>query len=346
MRRIGLFLLLTTSIAVSEDLDGTITGGKARKLVQKGVPLLKQAYGMRQKLLAAEVQEGDAFESELRKCIRLYDEGTLLLAEALEIRYDRAVNAMLMRAARELAKSQAGLMWLQNRRRLKQREAEKARQPKPEPKPEPKPVPEVREEPKKAPPPKSEHPVTRPRFAPAKPPAEPTDVAPRRADGLPEFTDKRWLRRERRGIDKLLKGYYGALRPGKIRHRCKLCAAKGKNRDGTMCVECRGSGSRINLHYFRKAYWNGFTPLFRDAEGAFDALKAFLEHARSEPASLGPAVKTFKVVAIEPHGAWARVRVALKTDVSETEQSLTLIRIGSGWFFFHPATDEDLLTAD
>ncbi|MHC4952828.1 MAG: hypothetical protein ACYTGZ_02985 [Planctomycetota bacterium] len=358
MRRIATVILIVTALAAGEDLDGKITGGKAKKLVQKAVPMLKEAYELRKKLLFAEVQEGPAFETDLKKCVRLYDKGTLLLAEALDIKYDHAVNAMLVRAARELAKSQAGLTYLENRRRWREREAEKARQPKPEPKPRPekKPdgKPEPKPEPKREPPPEKkrtltplrEAPVTRPRFVEAKPPAVPIDKAPTRAEGLPEATADEWMRREKKGIQKRLKDYYGARRPGKLLYRCKLCAGKGKNHDGSMCNECQGSGQRINLHYFRKTFWNGFTPLFRDAEGALDALKAFLEHAKAAPASLGPVVKTFKVREIEPHGAWARVRVAIKTDERELEESMTLIRIGSGWYFFNPETDEDLLSAD
>jgi len=335
--------LLVIASASAEDLDGKITGGKAKKLVDKGIPLLRKAKAKRDKLYEAEVHEGEEWEGELRKCVRLYDEGTLYLAQALEIRYDRAVNAMLVRAARELAKSQARLAWLEHRRRLKQREAEKARNPKPEPKPETKPEPNP--PPRTEPEPKPDHPITRPRFTPAKPPAEPTDAAPRQPDGLPEFTDERWLRREKKGIEACLKDYFGARRKGKLRNRCKLCAAKGKNRDGTVCDMCQGAGHTINLFYFRKAYWNAFTPLLRDADGAFEALEAFLDHARGDPKSLGPVVKTFKVAEIEPHGSWARARIVLKTDAGETEETMTLIRIGSSWFFFHPATDQELLSA-
>ena len=106
---------------------------------------------------------------------------------------------------------------------------------------------------------------------------------------------------------------------------------------------CQGAGRTINLYYFRKAYWNSFTPLLRDAEGALEALRAFLVHARANPDSLGPVVKAYKIGEIEPHNAWARVRVVVKTEAGESEQTMTLIRLGSAWFFFHPATDEELL---
>ena len=353
MRSGILIVLLVTALVApvvqAEELDGEIKGGKAKKLVDKGLPLIREAKAMRTKLLLAEVQEGEAWEGEMRKCARLYDEGTLYLAQALEIRYDRAVNALLVRAARELAKTQARLAWLEHRRRYKEREAEKARNPQPEKKPDPKPEPkaDTKSKPRPKEQPSREQPAaTRPRFIPAKPPAVPTDATPLPREGLPDFTDDRWLRREKKGIEARLKDYYGARRRGKLTSRCKLCAAKGKNRDGTVCEMCRGAGQTINLYYFRKAYWNSFTPLFRDADGALDALKAYLEHARSDPKSLGPTVKAFKLAEIEPHNSWARVRVQVKTDAGESEQTMTLIRLGSAWFFFHPATDEELLRAE
>jgi hypothetical protein len=278
----------------------------------------------------------------MRKCVRLYDEGTLHLAEALDIQYDRAVNALLMRAARDLAKCQAQLLWLDQRRRIQQRKEEQAKEPTPEAKPEtrPEPVPEAK------PAPEPVRPPTRPNFVPATPPALPTDAAPSQPADAPKFLDDGWLRREKKGIETCIKEYFDARRKGKLRNRCKLCAAKGTNRDGTVCEMCRGAGHTINLHYFRKAYWNGFTPIFRDSEGSLEALRAYLDHARTDPASLGPVVRAYKLTGIEPHGSWAHVTVALKTDAGESEERITLIRIGSTWFFFNPATDEDLLVAD
>ena len=157
------------------------------------------------------------------------------------------------------------------------------------------------------------------------------------------LSDDEWMRAERKRIEKRIKDYYGARRKGKLRVRCKLCAGKGKLRDGSDCDGCAGCGQQINLHYFRKVYWNGFTPIFRDAPGALDSLKKFLVFARTQPSSLGDEIASFKLVEIEPHSVWARARVRIKSDAGEREETMTLVSIGSAWYFFHPATDEELI---
>jgi len=328
MRRWGTGLLLLAALAAGDDLDRGIEGGKAGRLVDKAKPLLDEAFGLRKKLLFHEDPDGDAYRDLLKKAIRLYDEGSLLLVEALEIRYDAGVNAMLLRAARDLAKCRAALWQWENRKRWREEQGKKADEgggADPE------------KAPKREPPAKVEQPAP-PRFEPAKPPAVPRDVLPKSvtAEAPADGGDAR-------AIEDALKEYYGARRKGKLTSRCKLCAGKGGYRDGTKCEACAGSGQRINLFYFRKVYWNGFTPLLRDAPGALDALRAFLAHAKANPDALVPEVKSFRVLEIEPRLSWARARVRVKTDDGENEERVTLVSIGGTWCFFHPATDEELL---
>ena len=348
MRSVAVILVLAAAMVSAGDLDGKITGGRAKKKFKQAIPLLKEAYALRQKLLDLD-EESPELETGLRNCIRLYDKATILLNAALEIKYDPGVNAMLVRAAREMAKSRAGLTWIENRRRTKQIQEERKRNPppKPESKPKSKPKPEPRPEAKPRPKPRPKpEPIRRvPRFVAKNPPARPADVKPQRPDALPLLTDDVWIKRNKKGIHTRIKDYFGARKRNKLRGRCKLCAGKGAYRDGSSCEECHGSGVQINLHYFRKVYWNGFTPLLRDSQGALGALQAFLDHARQNPESLETDVLAFKVVAIEPHGEWARARVAFKTAKGETEQAMALVSIGSSWFFFHPETDEELLAA-
>ena len=350
MRWIATFLLLAAAIVPAGELDGKITSGKAKKIFKKAIPFLKEAYALRQKLMDLD-ENSPELEPGLRKCVALYDKATILLNDALEIKYDPGVNAMLVRAAREMAKSRAGLTWIENRRRVKEIEEERRRNPKPKPDLGPDPKPDLGPKPKPKPKPRIEpkpdpEPVRRvPKFEAKHPPARPSDIAPQRPDGLLSLSDDDWIKRNKKGIRARLKDYYGARKRNKLRVRCKLCAGKGTYRDGSECDECHASGVQVNLHYFRKVYWNGFTPLLRDSAGALPALAAFLDHARQNPESLASEVATYKLVAIEPHGEWARVRVAIKTSEGESEEALVLISIGSTWFFFHPTSDEELVAA-
>jgi hypothetical protein len=151
------------------------------------------------------------------------------------------------------------------------------------------------------------------------------------------------LKHDKKGIQALLKAYLGARKVNKLTHRCKLCKGKGAFRDGERCDECAGTGHRINLHLFRKAFWNSFTPLLRDSPGALDALRAFHKHASVATDALGPRVKTFRIRAIDHHGFWAKVHVDLKTEAGEEEVAWTVVSIGSNWYFFNPVTDAELV---
>ncbi|MHC4938153.1 MAG: hypothetical protein ACYTHK_04215 [Planctomycetota bacterium] len=331
MRRWTVCLLLLAAFAPAERLDGEIKSGKAKKLVEKAKPILKQAFELRKKLLFAEETESDAYRAMIKKCIELYDKGSMLLVEALEIRYDPGVNNMLLRASRDLAKSRAALFQFDNRRRWLE-EQKKKEEAKPEEPKKPQPVEEEMPEP---PPP--------PRFEEHAPPALPGDVTPRAKRTGVSYSESDWLRSEKKGIEKRIKDYYGARRKGRLTTRCKLCAGKGHLKGGTSCETCAGSGAQINLFYFRKAFWNGFTPVFREAPGALDSLRKFLEHARGNPESLGEKIATFQVLDIEPQLDWARVRVRVKTETGERVERVTLVSIGSAWYFFCPATDEELI---
>ena len=84
-------------------------------------------------------------------------------------------------------------------------------------------------------------------------------------------------------------------------------------------------------------------PIDLVVEGDATSLKKFLVFARTQPSSLGDEIASFKLVEIEPHSVWARARVRIKSDAGEREETMTLVSIGSAWYFFHPATDEELI---
>ena len=102
---------------------------------------------------------------------------------------------------------------------------------------------------------------------------------------------------------------------------------------------------QINLHLFRKLYWNCYTPLLRDTDGALDALRAFHVRAQKAPAILEPTLKAFSIPKdkIENHNFWARALVKETTKTGTEERWVTLVSIGSSWYLFTPSTDGPLL---
>ncbi|MCK6462172.1 MAG: hypothetical protein L6Q95_19990, partial [Planctomycetes bacterium] len=176
-----------------------------------------------------------------------------------------------------------------------------------------------------------------PSFPAEGPPASPADVT------LPDAPyDDAGGKKDLAAIHARIQDYYQSLRPEKLVFRHRVCQGKGKLGGGALCEECGGTGKAINLHHFRKVFWTTYTPLFRDAEGAPGALAAFYERARKDPAAL-PVVKACKIADIDYHGVWARARVHLSTSAGTEERAITLIGIGSTWFFYQPATDRELI---
>jgi hypothetical protein len=324
--------LLLAGTLFADGLTGAITGGKAKELVDKGVPLLQQADEIHKR--AYVLEEGTEAEREeaLKKAEALYDQGTGLLQQALEIQEDPAVNARLVNAARKLAKVRA---WLFHREM-----ARKAKANPPPATPEPAAPAPAPPEPAKPPEPARppEPPPAPPSFAAEAPPAAPSDAA------LPDAPyDDAGGKKDLPLIHARIQDYYQSLRPEKLVFRHRVCQGKGKLGGGALCEECGGTGKAINLHHFRKVFWTIYTPLLRDAEGASGALVAFYERARKDPAALGPVVKACKVLDVDYHGTWARAKVQLSTDQGTLERAITLIGIGSTWFFYQPATDRELI---
>ena len=134
----------------------------------------------------------------------------------------------------------------------------------------------------------------------------------------------------------MLKDYYGARKKNKLHFRHRLCRGKG-------CDRCGQTGRQINLFYFRKAFWNCYSPMLRDSTGARAALKAFHEHAHKELDALGPTVKSFKIKAVAYHRYWASVKIEESTSAGKAPRVVTLIQAGGRWYFYTPRTDEELV---
>jgi hypothetical protein len=88
-------LLLAGAVVAGDELQGAITGGRAKELVDKGAPLLKEAEEIYKKSYALEEGTLEEREAAAKKAVDLYDRGTALLQEALEIQEDSAVNARI-----------------------------------------------------------------------------------------------------------------------------------------------------------------------------------------------------------------------------------------------------------
>jgi len=321
-------LLFFSAVLAQGGLEGRITGGKAKRLLDEGLALVKQADMVWKRWVLEELPAGK-LEQELSRAVELYDKGCARLNAAVEIQNDSGVNHRLRVAAQKLAEMRARLLWLEEQRKLRER-----------PKTTPGPAPAPPSAPP-SPPPGREPPALEAAVPKGEPPAHPVDVALRTVESqAPSSRD----RRDEKAIRALLSGYYGAQRKGKLLARHKLCSGKGVLRGGEACEECAGTGKQINLYYFRKVYWNVYTPLLRDAAGALEALRAFHERARRDPALLGPAVKAFKVVKLELHGFCARAAVEVRTAAGTRAEKITLVSIGSAWFFYTPATDAGLVS--
>jgi hypothetical protein len=325
-------VLLAGAVLAGDPFGGSITGGKAKELVDRGGPLLKEAEEIFKRSYVLEEGTIEEREAAVKKAVSLLDQGTALYQQALEIEEDAAINAQIVNAARKLAKLRAWLFHLEMARKAKDRPPPQPQPGEPEaPKPAPKPEPAPK--PVETPPPPAP-----PSFATDGPPASPSDAA------LPEAPyDDAGGKKDLAAIHARIQDYYQSLRPEKLVFRHRVCQGKGKLGGGATCEECGGTGKAINLHHFRKVFWTTYTPLLRDAQGASGALAAFYERARKDPAALCPVVKACKVLEVDYHGMWARAKVQLSTGAGSEERVITLVGIGSTWFFYQPATDRELI---
>lgn len=326
-------LLFAGALFAGDQLGGSITGGKAKELVDKGVPLLHEAEEIFKHSYVLEEGTEEEREAAVRKAVDLFDQGTILLQEALEIQEDASANAQIVSAARKLAKLRAWLFHLEMARKVKEKPPAKPEPPAPEPAaPPPQPTPKPPEAVEAKPPPAP------PSLPNEGPPASPVDAE------IPDApADESRVKKDTAAIHARIQDYYQSLRPEKLVFRHRVCQGKGKLGGGATCEECGGTGKAINLHFFRKVYWTIYTPLLRDAGGASGALAAFYERARKDPKLLGPAVKACKVVSLDYHGTWAKAHVSLSTDAGSEEKTITLVGVGSTWFFYQPATDQELV---
>ncbi|MGQ0613510.1 MAG: hypothetical protein ACT4PV_07235 [Planctomycetaceae bacterium] len=338
MRPLLLLLLLLAPPAIAgEEVDGEIKGGKARKLVDEGRGLIEQADAIFRPWFLDQIPE-DAIEAEAVRMADLYGNGCDLLSEALELQYDSGVNHLLTVTVRRLQKVKMWLFLREQRRRAP---------PKP---PEPTPTPtapatEPSEEPPREPPEEASPPPSR-AFAEGEPPATPVDAsltayAPPAGDG---DTVRRKLRDEA-AIRQLLRNYCDARRANNLLFKHVPCGGKGKAPDGGPCPECAGSGVQLNLHHFRRGFWTCFSPLLRDTPGALEAIRAFHVRAQRDPAALGALVKAFEVGAIEHHDLWARALLKEQTTAGKSERWVTVVPVGSRWYFYAAGADDELLPA-
>lgn len=328
-------LLALAAVALAGGgVGGQITGGRAKKLVDKGLPLVKQAGEIWNAWILDEIEDKDV-EARLKQAIRLYDEGTALLHRAIEIQNDAGVNHRLNIAARRLQKIRFYVSF-----RLEKRRRPRLPPPptKPGEKPAPPPVEPVGPPPR---PPKEElEEETSPAvaFPSGQPPAALSSADLPRFAEVPE-PNKAHLS----AIKERIRDYFDAFRSNKILRRHRLCRGKGAFSNGAPCEECHGTGYEINLHYFRKAFWTSFAPTLRDADGALGALAVFYDRVQRDNTAIGPEVTSFKITDVDYQGYWAKAKVHANTKAGQQEYVISLISIGSSWFFFNPATDGALL---
>ncbi|MHC4136072.1 MAG: hypothetical protein ACYS0K_13915 [Planctomycetota bacterium] len=331
---LGMLLALAAVTLAGGGLGGKITGGRPKKLVDKGLPLIKQADAIWNAWILDEIENKD-LTAKLKQAIKLYDEGTSLLHQAVEIQNDAGVNHRLNIAARRLQKIRFYVSF-----RL-----EKRRRPLPQPpptKPGEEPAPRPTEP--VGPPPRPSREELEDETSPAVSFLAGQPPAALSAADLPRFADMPEVNKAHiSAIKERIRDYFDAFRRNKILHRHRLCRGKGTFSNGAPCEECHGTGHEINLHFFRKAFWTSYAPTLRDAEGALGALAVFYDRAQKDNSVLGPVVTSFKITDVDYQGYWAKAKVDANTKAGKKEYAISLISIGSSWFFFNSATDGALL---
>jgi len=343
------FLCMSAAIVGADGLDGTIKGGKAKKLVQKADGLYRKGDEIFKRWWKDEVPDSE-IDATLKRAVKILDEAAQLYAAALDIKFDSGVNSRLRIVATRMQRMQFSLMWREQKRRREENEKRAKENPDAPEKgsPEKETPDDTQREPESDPgrrePEQLEAEPEAVRFEEGRPPAVPVNATLAHYEFSVEGKElDKLLKRDRKAIYRTLKTRLQARR-GKLTTTHVLCAGTGKIGEET-CADCCGSGVQVNLHLFRKLYWNCFTPLLRDTDGALDALKAFHGRAQKDASILEPTLKAFSIPKdkIENHNFWARALVKETTKAGTEERFVTLVSIGSSWYLFTPATDGPLL---
>ena len=135
MRRFGAgagiaLVFLSAAIVGADGLDGTIKGGKAKKLVQKADGLFRKGDEIFRRWWKKEVPE-EEIDALLKKGVKILDDAAKLYAEALDIKFDSGVNSRLRIVATRMQRMQFSLMWRDQKRKREQKEKEARENPKP-----------------------------------------------------------------------------------------------------------------------------------------------------------------------------------------------------------------------
>ena len=88
------FLCVSAAIAGADGLDGTIKGGKAKKLVQKADGLYRKGDEIFKRWWKEEVPDSE-IDATLKRGVKILDEAAQLYAAALDIKFDSGVNSRL-----------------------------------------------------------------------------------------------------------------------------------------------------------------------------------------------------------------------------------------------------------
>lgn len=323
--------VLFSAAAVAEEFEGEITSGKAKQLADEGTRLCREADAIYDLWFLGKLPEVEQ-EPQAKKAADLYRRGADRLALALESKYSRAVDAVLLRATSKASKLEFFLLGREMER--------KPRAPAPP------------EEP--AAPPESP-PAEAPAPAPPAPPGDPPASPERNADGPPAVpldvdlgrdlfpVDGKQRKADLDAIQKFLRDWCDARREKNLLFKHVPCGGTGKGAGGGACAECGGTGRGVNLHHFRRAFWNCYSPALRNAPGALEAIRAYYERARADTKALGPMVRAFQLGRVEHHGRWVRVQLREETTEGPSDRFVTLLNAAGRWCFYAPATDGELL---
>ncbi len=332
---------------------GGLKSRKAQKLVAQAMPMIKRGTTVYKDWILDRIPREKQLDA-LSEAVKIMDDGCALLQKALDIEEHGGVIHQLSVAARYMQKMRFQIEFRLKPRLKKPAPPDKEKPaetpdknkpdngtPEPAPKPDPQPGPKrpTNESPERDPVDRAEETNGTLAFENGMPPASPVDRDLGIATGLDH---EKYARKQ---IEAALRAHFQSRRPNKLHARHKLCRGKGSYPDGTACDECCATGHLINEYHFRKVYWNSYSPLLRDADGAKDALARFFERARRKPDLLGAPIRSFKVTDIAFFGHWAKAKLELNTTAGKKESTITLIGLGRSWFFYHPEADRSLLPA-
>ncbi|MHC4473607.1 MAG: hypothetical protein ACYS99_21915 [Planctomycetota bacterium] len=133
----------------------------------------------------------------------------------------------------------------------------------------------------------------------------------------------------------------------KLVFKCQRCHGSGKERVHSArrtriitCRSCAGTKLCVKAEYYRRVFWDYYSPRYKNEPGRQAYLEEDFKKARKKPLGLD-VISGWKKGKIEVHGNHASVTFTEKRGKTHVERTMEWVEAGGKWWIAHEKFDKD-----